>query len=94
MERTFLAVMCMTICALIKLYAVVIIYHGLYLFSDCFVRVCQKWKRLVSDKQLWKHIDLSPYDMDILSLKKFASKHFTDALQFVCLKGSVISGIF
>jgi len=48
---------------------------------------------IISDKYLWKHVDLSPYDMKTQSLKTFARKRFTGTLLSLRMKGSVTLGM-
>lgn len=53
-------------------------------------RVCRRWNRITTDKFLWQHIDLSPYNIKKrTSLKMFARRHFTNALLSLRMKGSV-----
>jgi len=56
-------------------------------------RVCQRWKRIISDKFLWKEIDLSPYSMKTQWLKMFARRHFTSTLLSLHMKGSISLGM-
>ncbi len=56
--------------------------HLLLLF-----RVCRRWNGLVHQKSLWKHIDLTPFKVDLRSIWKLVRAYYTDMLLSLRLHG-------
>lgn len=52
-------------------------------------RVCKSWKRIASDRSLWKTVDLRPYKFDLRNLGKLARNRFSDVLISLRLRGSL-----
>ncbi|XP_075049897.1 F-box/LRR-repeat protein 12 [Mixophyes fleayi] len=50
-------------------------------------RVCKRWKRLVLDKSLWRHVDLTPYKLNSKILWHLVRHWLGTSLQTLKLKG-------
>ncbi|ESP02459.1 hypothetical protein LOTGIDRAFT_84554, partial [Lottia gigantea] len=51
--------------------------------------VNRRWRRIVRDDSLWRHIDLSPYHLDLTRMWKVIRAHFSETLLTIKLKGFV-----
>ncbi|XP_040202311.1 F-box/LRR-repeat protein 12 [Rana temporaria] len=54
-------------------------------------RVCKRWKRLVLDKSLWRHVDLTPYKLDSKILWHLVRHWLGTSLQTLKIKGLLLS---
>ncbi|XP_028654067.1 F-box/LRR-repeat protein 12-like isoform X1 [Erpetoichthys calabaricus] len=55
-------------------------------------RVCKKWRRLVYDKKLWVHVDLTPYSsVTSKVLWHLLRRHFNTGLRTLKLQGLLFS---
>uniref|UniRef100_A0A8C5N5H8 F-box domain-containing protein n=1 Tax=Leptobrachium leishanense TaxID=445787 RepID=A0A8C5N5H8_9ANUR len=50
-------------------------------------RVCKRWKRLVMDKSLWRHVDLTPYKLNSKILWHLVRRWLGTSLQTLKVKG-------
>ncbi|KAM5308013.1 F-box/LRR-repeat protein 12 [Glossophaga mutica] len=55
-------------------------------------RVCHRWKRLVNDGWLWRHIDLSAYKVRPKVVWHFLHRYMTSRLHSLHLGGYLLSG--
>ncbi|KAM8973543.1 F-box/LRR-repeat protein 12-like [Pelodytes ibericus] len=54
-------------------------------------RVCKRWKRLVMDKSLWRHVDLTPYKLNSKILWHLVRHWLRTSLQTLKVKGLLYS---
>ncbi|XP_060109517.1 F-box/LRR-repeat protein 12 [Heteronotia binoei] len=54
-------------------------------------RVCRRWHRLVRDKLLWRHLDLTPYKMSSKVLWHLLRNHLRGNLRTLRARGSLYS---
>ncbi|KAL8164125.1 UNVERIFIED_CONTAM: hypothetical protein K2H54_046454 [Gekko kuhli] len=54
-------------------------------------RVCRRWHRLVQDKLLWRHLDLTPYKMSSKVLWHLLRNHLRGNLRTLRARGSLQS---
>ncbi|KAJ6652975.1 hypothetical protein lerEdw1_010244 [Lerista edwardsae] len=54
-------------------------------------RVCRRWHRLVRDKSLWRHLDLTPYKMTSKALWHLLRNHLRGSLQTLKARGTLRS---
>ncbi|KAE8619762.1 hypothetical protein XENTR_v10009963 [Xenopus tropicalis] len=54
-------------------------------------RVCKRWRTLVMDKTLWRHINLTPYKLDSKTLWHLVRHKFVPSLQTLKLRGTLRS---
>ncbi|CAI9610453.1 unnamed protein product, partial [Staurois parvus] len=54
-------------------------------------RVCKRWKRLVLDKSLWRHVDLTPYKLDSKILWNLVRHWLGTSLKTLKIKGLLLS---
>nr|AGE81787.1 F-box and leucine-rich repeat protein 12 [Xenopus laevis] len=54
-------------------------------------RVCKRWRRLIMDKTLWRHINLTPYKLNSKTLWHLIRHKFVASLQTLKLKGMLQS---
>ncbi|XP_061470483.1 F-box/LRR-repeat protein 12 isoform X2 [Rhineura floridana] len=54
-------------------------------------RVCRRWRRLVRDKFLWRHLDLTPYKMSSKALWHLLRNHLRGSLRTLKARGSLHS---
>ncbi|XP_076462517.1 F-box/LRR-repeat protein 12-like [Babylonia areolata] len=50
-------------------------------------RVCRRWRKIVLDNSLWRHIDLLPYQLEPRRLWKLVKAHASDRLQVLRVRG-------
>ncbi|XP_071116972.1 F-box/LRR-repeat protein 12-like [Haliotis cracherodii] len=50
-------------------------------------RVCRRWRRIVQDNSLWRHVDLLPYVLSLNKLWKVMRAHFSECLLTMKLGG-------
>ncbi|XP_005091874.1 F-box/LRR-repeat protein 12 [Aplysia californica] len=50
-------------------------------------RVCKRWRRIVSDNSLWRHVDLLQYRLDLPRMWKVLRAHFSPCLLTMKVKG-------
>ncbi|XP_072049746.1 F-box/LRR-repeat protein 12-like [Amphiura filiformis] len=50
-------------------------------------QVCRRWNSLIHQKSLWKHIDLTPFKVDLRSIWKLVRAYYTDMLLSLRLHG-------
>ncbi|KAL8558050.1 hypothetical protein ACOMHN_022943 [Nucella lapillus] len=50
-------------------------------------RVCRRWRKIVSDNSLWRHVDLLPYEVELRNLWKLVRAHLSDRLQILRVRG-------
>lgn len=54
----------------------------------CFAaRVCQRWREIVSDNSLWRHVDLLSYHLDLQRMWKILRTHFSPCLITLKVRG-------
>ncbi|XP_038067946.1 F-box/LRR-repeat protein 12-like [Patiria miniata] len=72
--------------------AMVHIFSFLKVKEKCnAARVCRSWYHLMREKQLWKHVDLTPFRINLQSTWKLIRCYFTDALRTLHLRGFMYS---
>ncbi|XP_072255758.1 F-box/LRR-repeat protein 12 [Pyxicephalus adspersus] len=54
-------------------------------------RVCKRWKRLVLDKSLWRHVDLTPYKLNSKILWNLVRRWLGTGLHTLKIKGLLLS---
>ncbi|XP_043940625.1 F-box/LRR-repeat protein 12-like [Protopterus annectens] len=54
-------------------------------------RVSKKWRRLISDKRLWKDVDLTPYKMNSKTLWHLLRRYFSSSLRSLKVRGCLHS---
>lgn len=54
-------------------------------------RVCKRWKRLVKDKSLWRHVDLTPYKLNSKILWHLVRHWLGTSLHTLKIKGLMYS---
>ena len=52
-------------------------------------RVCRRWRRIARDNSLWRHVDLSPYGLDLKKMWKVIKSHFSECLHTLKLRGGL-----
>ncbi|XP_046552496.1 F-box/LRR-repeat protein 12-like [Haliotis rubra] len=50
-------------------------------------RVCRRWRRIVQDNSLWRHVDLLPYVLSLNKMWKVMRAHFSECLLTMKLGG-------
>ncbi|XP_064606850.1 F-box/LRR-repeat protein 12-like [Liolophura sinensis] len=50
-------------------------------------RVCRRWRRVVRDNSLWRHVDLSSYSLNLQQMWKVIRTHFSPVLLSFQIKG-------
>ena len=50
-------------------------------------RVCRRWRRIVKDNKLWRHVDLRPYKLNMQKIWKVLRAHFSDILLSLHIRG-------
>lgn len=59
----------------------------------CF-RVCKKWSRILTDKSLWRHVDLRDSRLCFHELWGIIIKHFTQCVLTLKIRGNAFTGLF
>ncbi|EMP30884.1 F-box/LRR-repeat protein 12 [Chelonia mydas] len=54
-------------------------------------RVCRRWRRLVQDKMLWRHVDLMPYKISSKILWHLLKQYLCNSLRILKVKGALYS---
>ncbi|XP_067416750.1 F-box/LRR-repeat protein 12 [Emydura macquarii macquarii] len=54
-------------------------------------RVCRRWRRLVQDKALWRHVDLTPYKISSRVLWHLLRQHLRSSLRMLKVRGALCS---
>ncbi|KAL3869205.1 hypothetical protein ACJMK2_041915 [Sinanodonta woodiana] len=54
--------------------------------------VCKKWRRVTNDNSLWRHVDLSPYRLNLQKVWKIIRAHLSECLLSIRLRGFMDSG--
>ncbi|XP_063414567.1 F-box/LRR-repeat protein 12-like [Mytilus trossulus] len=49
--------------------------------------VCRRWRRITRDYTLWRHVDLTPYRLDLKKTWKVIRSHFSECLISLKLRG-------
>ncbi|KAK7100168.1 F-box/LRR-repeat protein 12-like [Littorina saxatilis] len=44
-------------------------------------RVCRRWRKIVADNSLWRHVDLLPYKLNLHKMWKIIRAHLSECLQ-------------
>lgn len=50
-------------------------------------RVCRRWRKIVLDNSLWRHVNLLPYQVELRKLWKLVRAHLSDRLQTLRVRG-------
>eukprot|EP00057_Strongylocentrotus_purpuratus_P005656 XP_003731484.2 PREDICTED: F-box/LRR-repeat protein 12 [Strongylocentrotus purpuratus] len=53
--------------------------------------VCRGWNHLVREKPIWRVVDLSPYKINLVNLRKLVFAYFSDSLRKLSLGGFLSS---
>ncbi|XP_006023517.1 F-box/LRR-repeat protein 12 [Alligator sinensis] len=54
-------------------------------------RVCRRWRRLVQDKVLWRHVDLTPYEISSRILWHLLRHHLRNNVRTLKVRGTLCS---
>ncbi|XP_019369407.1 PREDICTED: LOW QUALITY PROTEIN: F-box/LRR-repeat protein 12-like [Gavialis gangeticus] len=52
-------------------------------------RVCRRWCRLVQDKVLWRHVDLTPYEISLKNLRHLLQHHLCSNVRTLKMRGTL-----
>jgi len=58
----------------------------------CSGRVCRRWRNIVADNSLWRHVDLLSYHLDLNRMWKILRAHFSSCLKTMKIRGFAHTG--
>ena len=78
-----------------KIDYILIVYFSSYLtiWLLCLFRICRRWRRIASDRSLWKHVNLTAYELNLKKMWKIIRNHFSEVLLSLHLKGHLAQGM-
>ncbi|KAK7491941.1 hypothetical protein BaRGS_00016787 [Batillaria attramentaria] len=50
-------------------------------------RVCRRWRKILMDNTLWRHVNLLPYQLDLRKMWKFVRAHLSEQLKTLKIRG-------